>query len=157
VMDEMGMEADREELAAIAATVCAAQGVELYWLDYKRSGRQWQLTVYIDKPGGVTIADCERVSRALEPEFDARIEHSYVLIVSSPGLDRELHTAEHFRRAVGEEVQLKLRRPIGGQRAFQGKLMRLEGEELVLETSTGPVRLSLGAIAHARVIPSLAG
>lgn len=153
-MNELNVEADREELAAVAAAVCEAQGVELYWLDYKRSGRQWQLTVYIDKPGGVTIADCERVSRALEPEFDARIEHSYVLIVSSPGLDRELHTAEHFRRAVGEEVQLTLRQPVRGQRALQGRLARLEGEELVLETATGLVRLSLTAVARARVVPS---
>ncbi len=156
-MSGIGLEADREELAAIAATVCAAQGVELYWLDYKRSGRQWQLTVYIDKPGGVTIADCERVSRALEPEFDARIEHSYVLIVSSPGLDRELHTAEHFRRVVGEEVQVKLRQPVEGRQVLHGRLARMEGEELVLETATGPVRLPLRAVAHARVIPSFAG
>jgi len=156
-MGEIGVEADREELAAVAATICAAQGVELYWLDYKRSGRQRHLTVYIDKPGGVTIDDCERVSRALEPEFDARIEHSYVLIVSSPGLDRELHTAEHFRRAVGEEIQVKLRRPVGGRQALLGKLARVEDEELVLETATGPVRLPLRTIAQARVVPSLAG
>ena len=155
-MGEIGVEADREELAAVAATVCAAQGVELYWLDYRRSGRQWHLTVYIDKPGGVTIGDCERVSRALESEFDARIDHSYILIVSSPGLDRELHTPEHFRRAVGEEVQVKLRQPVGGQRVLHGKLAGVEGEELVLETAPGPVRLPLEAIAHARVNPSLA-
>lgn len=147
----------REELTAIAQTVCAAEGVELYWLEYKRRGRRWTLSVYIDKPEGVTIDDCERVSRALEPELDVRIDHSYTLIVSSPGIDRELHTFEHFRRAVGEQVKLKLHRPLAGQTVLIGRLLQVEPQKLLLETEQGQVELTWSQVARARIYSPLTG
>ncbi|MFQ6118031.1 MAG: ribosome maturation factor RimP [Candidatus Bipolaricaulia bacterium] len=86
----------REKLAQVAESVCAAEGVELYRLDYREGGRGALVRVYIDKEGGVTLDDCQRVSRALEPWFDERIPRRYLLEVSSPGIERELHTKEHF-------------------------------------------------------------
>jgi len=141
----------REELAGVAESVCKVAGVELYWLDYRRGGGRTMVRVFIDRADGVTIDDCARVSRALEPRFDELIPHRYLLEVSSPGVERELHTEGHFRRAVGERVRVKLRRPLEGRGVLVGQLIGVEPEPL-LETNYGPVRVPWEELSRAQVL-----
>lgn len=144
---------ERDELMRIAEEVARAAGVELYWLEYKRAPGRWLLQVYIDKGGGVTLEDCARVSRALEGPFDAHIPHSYLLEVSSPGLDRPLFTEKHFRGAVGERVRVKLYAPLGGQRVWEGELLGCHDGRIELGTPQGALEIPLEGVASARVSP----
>jgi ribosome maturation factor RimP len=139
---------------AIAERVALEQGVELYWLEVRTSGPRWQVTVYIERPGGVTIDDCERVSRALEAPLDALIEHSYELEVSSPGMDRPLYTRRHYELAVGKPIEVHLH-SAEGPTVLVGWLQGLSDEELWLEDARGArVPIPFAAVRCCRVVES---
>lgn len=99
----------------------------------------WYLRIFIDKPEGVTIEDCENMSRAIDKPLDELdpIEQEYVLEVSSPGIERELTRAEHFEKMAGMEVSVKLYRPVDGQREIIGTLRGLNGSLIELEDLDG--------------------
>ena len=99
-------------------------GVQIYDVEYVKEGSDWYLRAYIDKLEGVTINDCENVSRALSDELDKEdfIEDAYILEVSSPGLGRSLKKDRHLARSLGEEVEIKTYKPIDGQKEFNGVL-----------------------------------
>jgi len=143
----------REELREVARSVCKGEGVELYWLDYHRGSGAALVRVFIDKVGGVTIDDCARVSRVLEPRFDELLPRRYLLEVSSPGIERELHTEEHFRRVIDEMIRIKTHHPIAGQRVVRGRLIGLEPEP-TLETESGLLQIPWEEIGQARVLSS---
>lgn len=139
----------------VAERIALEQGVELYWLEMRTVGPRWQVTVYIDRVGGVSIDDCERVSRALEGPLDMLIDHSYVIEVSSPGIDRVLHTRAHYERALGKPVELRLRSPRDGHSVLQGWLSGLERDAILLADARGEtVRISLDDVLSARVTES---
>jgi len=139
----------------VAERIALEQGVELYWLEMRTVGPRWQVTVYIDRAGGVSIDDCERVSRALEGPLDALIDHSYIVEVSSPGIDRALHTRTHYERALGKPVELRLRSPRDGHRVLQGWLSGLERDAILLADAQGETaRVSLDDVLSARVTES---
>lgn len=144
------------DVQSVAERITRAQGVELYWLDVRTSGPRWQVTVYIDRAsGGVTIDDCERVSRALEEPLDALIEHSYELEVSSPGIDRPLHTRAHYERAIGKPIEVRLRSPREGQRVLTGWVQGIANGTLLLQNSQGEtVQIPFTDVHHAQVIES---
>lgn len=140
----------RDELVAIAQSVCESLGVEFYWLDYQPSSRRGRVRVYIDKAGGVGVEDCARVSRALEIPFDEKIHHSYELEVSSPGIERQLFTPEHFRRATGAFIHVSLKAPIAGAKTHTGRLVRVT-DSLVLEANAQRLEIPLTCVTHAKV------
>ena len=121
------IEAKAEELIA---PVLGETGTELVDMEYVREAGSWYLRAYIDKPGGVTVDDCERVSRAFEARLDEAdpIEESYILEVSSPGLGRPLKKERDFARAVGAEVELHTYKPVDGEKVFFGELLRYDEE-----------------------------
>ena len=94
----------------IALPVVEALGFRYVDTEYAKQGQDWLLTVYIDKDGGVLIDDCETVSRALETILDEKdlIADSYILCVSSPGLDRPLKSERDFARCMGKKIDIKL-------------------------------------------------
>ena len=104
--------------------IAAAAGVAVYDVEYVKEGREWYLRAYIDKEGGVTIGDCETVSRALSDRLDDEdfIEDAYILEVSSPGLGRTLKKDKHLQMSLGESVELKTYQPIETQKEFSGIL-----------------------------------
>ncbi len=110
-------------------------GVELADLEFVKEGANWYLRVYIDKEGGVTIDDCEAVSRALEAKLDEAdpIEQAYILEVSSPGIDRPLKKDEDFVKYQGEMIDVKLYKAQEGRKQFQGKLLGLADGVVSLE------------------------
>ncbi|MCM1089029.1 MAG: ribosome maturation factor RimP [Muribaculaceae bacterium] len=111
-------------------------GVEIYDVEYVKEGSEWYLRAYIDKPEGVTINDCENVSRALSEEMDREdfIEDAYILEVSSPGLGRTLKKDKHLEKSIGEEVEIKTYKPIDKQKEFQGILRSFDADTITIET-----------------------
>lgn len=134
-------------------------GCELVAIEHvMRGGGSGQLLrIYIDRDGGVTVHDCERVSHQVSGVLDVEdaISGSYVLEVSSPGLDRPLGTVRDFERFSGHLVRLRTDGPINGQRNFKGLLRGLRGSDVVLETEGGEVMLPLDRIEKARLIPEV--
>ena len=124
-------EARTEELLK---PIAEANGVDIYDVEYVEEAGEWYLRAYIDKEGGVTIDDCEAVSRALSdaldnPEF---IEDAYYLEVSSPGLGRTLKKDRHFEKSIGKEVDVKTFKPIDGSKEFTGTLKSFDKDTVTL-------------------------
>lgn len=107
---------------------------ELVDVEFVRETGNWFLRAYIDKPGGITIDDCELISRALSDELDEKnfIEESYILEVSSPGLGRPLKKEKDFIRSQGESVEVKLFRPVDKQKEFTGILKAWDKDTVTL-------------------------
>lgn len=108
---------------------------ELVDVEYVKEGGTWYLRAYIDKPGGITVDDCEAVSRRLGELLDEKdyIEEAYVLEVSSPGLGRPLKKEKDFERSIGEEVEVRTYRPIGKQKEFIGVLKAYDKDHVTLQ------------------------
>ncbi len=103
----------------------AVLGYELVGTEYLPQGKHSLLRIYIDTPDGITVEDCERVSHQVSGLLDVEdsIQGQYTLEVSSPGLDRPLFKIEHFDRFIGQQIKVRLKLPLSGQRNFTGKLL----------------------------------
>ncbi len=106
----------------------------LYDVEYVREGKENYLRVYIDKEGGVTIDDCEVVSRALSDKLDEKdyIRDAYILEVSSPGLGRTLKKDAHLEKSIGEKVEISTFRKIDGQKEFSGVLTSFDSSSITV-------------------------
>ena len=111
-------------VAQLAGPVVEQCGCTLWDVEYVKEGGEWFLRLYLDKEGGVSINDCEAVSRPVSDLLDEKdpIEGSYTFEVSSAGLDRALKKPEHFAKCMGRQVDLKLYRPRDGHKEFSGTL-----------------------------------
>ena len=116
--------------------VIAELGFELVDVEYVKEGGSWYLRAYIDKPGGITVDDCEIVNRALGDLLDEHdfIEESYILEVSSPGLGRPLKKERDFARSLGEEVEIRTYRMVNKQKEFRGILKAYDKDTVTIET-----------------------
>ena len=142
-----------EKLRELAAPALSATGLELLDLEAAGEGKRPRLRVVVDKPGGVNLDDCAELNRFLGDILDVHdlIPESYVLEVSSPGLDRPLKKAEHFAWAVGREVRLSLRRPISGDNVIVGRLTAFTGGRLTLLSGEKEWTVPLEDVARARL------
>ncbi len=124
-------EARTEELLT---PIAASNGVEIYDVEYVKEGSDFYLRAYIDKPEGVNIIDCENVSRALSDALDKEdfIPDAYILEVSSPGLGRTLKKDKHLAKSIGQEVELKLFKPIDKCKEFVGELVGFDTDTLTI-------------------------
>jgi ribosome maturation factor RimP len=143
------------ELEALFAPTVEALGLELWGLEYFARGKGSLLRIYIEAPDGVTVDDCERVSKQISGLLDVEdpIQSQYTLEVSSPGLDRPLFKAEHYRRFIGAVVDLRLNFPFDGRRRFVGQLTALEDDEAVVRIDDEEFVLPLENVQRARVVP----
>ena len=114
-------EAKTEELLR---PIAEANGVTVYDVEYVKEGGDYYLRAYIDKPDGVGILDCENVSRTLSDELDKAdfIQDAYILEVSSPGLGRVLKKDRHLQASIGQQVDVKLFKPVDGRKQYSGRL-----------------------------------
>lgn len=127
---------DLKKVEKLALEAVESVGVRLYYMSWTRGGRQGLLRLFIDKEGGVTVADCERVSRELGTLLDVEdpIPYAYSLEVSSPGLDRQLYTPDHYRASIGKEVEVRLLKVDDlGTRRLQGLIRSADDEGFTLE------------------------
>ena len=135
---------DNYELRAeeLLKPIATANGCEIYDVEYVKEGSDWYLRAYIDKEGGVSINDCEAVSRAFSDRLDEEdfISDAYILEVSSPGLGRTLKKDRHFEKSIGEEVELKTFKPIDGKKEFSGILKSYDKDTVTIETVDGEER-----------------
>jgi ribosome maturation factor RimP len=133
------MAIDLEHVREVAERVTASSGLELVELEFRGAGgKARMLRLFIDKPGGVTHADCEAVSREVGTILDVEDAvpgGSYTLEVSSPGLDRKLSRPEDFVRFVGSRMKLTTREPIESNRFFEGRLESFQDGTLHLAVS----------------------
>lgn len=110
-------------------------GYELVDVEYVKEGGTWYLRVYIDKPGGIAVDDCEKVSRAFSELLDTNdyIEDAYIFEVSSPGLGRPLKKEKDFIRSMGEEIEIRTYKAIDKQKEFIGILVGYDKDTVTIE------------------------
>lgn len=115
------------------------------------------LRLYIDSTAGISLDDCERVSREVAAVLDVEdpIAQAYRLEVSSPGVDRPLVKPEHYQRFCGERIQVQMLNPVGGRRKFRGVLLSCMDGELAVQVDSDTVKLLLADVEKARLVPHL--
>ncbi len=136
--------------------VVQSLGCELWGIEFHGSGRhRGLLRIYIEKPDGVVLQDCEKVSRQVSSVLDVEdpIQTEYTLEVSSPGMDRPLYTAAQYQEYSGEQVQIKLRLPFNGRKQFKGLLTGVENEEIKLVVADEEYLFPIETIDKANVVP----
>jgi ribosome maturation factor RimP len=146
-----------EELSRLLEPTIERLGYELADLELRLAGRDSVVRVFIDKPEGVGLEDCETVSRQVSALLDVEdpVPGHYVLEVSSPGLDRKLTKPAHYRRYVGDDIRVQLRFPVEGRRKFRGKLLAANEESISIEVDGQSHELPFTTIDTARLVPSL--
>ena len=135
----------------LAQPLAEQLGYVLWDVEYVREGADYYLRITIDSPEGITIDDCERFSRAIDPILDEAdpVPDSYHLEVSSPGIERELRTPEHIAACIGEQVEVRLFAPVGGSRVHRGTLQgQNEAGEVVIAQGESTVCFARTAISR---------
>ena len=140
-------------VSTLALPFVEARGCTLWDVEYVKEAGTWYLRLYIDKPGGVSINDCEAVSRPVSDALDEvdPIEGSYTFEVSSAGADRVLKKPEHFAAYVGSEVEIKLYRPTGGRKSWVGELVTYQDGGVTIQTPAGEKHFEKQEIAQVRL------
>ncbi len=144
-----------DELATLLEPTVERLGYELADLEVRLGGKSGIVRLFIDKPDGVGLEDCEKVSRAVSAVLDVEdpVPSNYDLEVSSPGLDRKLTKVEHFQRFMGETVKVQMRFPVEGRRRFRGKLVSMDEDNIEVEVDGELHSLALATIDTARLVP----
>ena len=146
-----------DELAKLLEPTVERLGYELADLEVRLGGKGGLIRIFIDKPEGIDLDDCEKVSLAVSALLDVEepVPGNYRLEVSSPGLDRKLTKVEHFQRFEGETVKVQMRVPIEGRRRFRGTLVSSDDENIVVEVDGESHSLPLKTIDTARLVPAV--
>ena len=147
-----------ERVKSIALPLFTELGLELVDVEFRREAGGWVLRLYLDKCGGVTLDDCQRVSQEMSVLLDVEnlIDHPYTLEVSSPGLNRPLRLESDFLRFVGQRARVSTAQAIAGQRRFLGVLRGYEDGQVSLEREDGTtVLIPYALISKARLEPIL--
>lgn len=140
-----------DDMAALLKPAIESLGYELWGCQYMARGEYALLRVYIDRPQGIGIEDCERVSRQLSAVLDVAdpIAGEYRLEISSPGIPRPIFYPEQYQRYVGESIEIKLIKPLNDQRKFSGLIVSADAQALVLDLGHEIRHFSLNTIAKA--------
>lgn len=156
---EYGSRAVVDRLQEVIAPILWSLGLDLVEVVCVGQGPRSVVRVLIDKPGGVTITDCEQAHKALGPALDVAdpFPHTYTLEVSSPGLDRPFKRLQDYQRAVGKLVNIKLRQPLDGQWRVVGELVHVDERSVTLtvpaeKAEPRTLKLELPMIAEARLV-----
>jgi ribosome maturation factor RimP len=145
----------RDTLASMLRPLVEGLGYELWELEYSPGRGSGLLRLYIDAAAGITVDDCEVVSRAVSEWLDAEdpVPGHYTLEVSSPGIERPLRTAAQFARYVGETVLVELAQPLEGRRRFKGTLVAADEETIAVDMDGRRHSLPVGGIRRAHLAP----
>ncbi len=145
-----------ERVFELAKPVVEEEGCSLWDVEYLREAGTWYLRVFIDKEGGVSIDDCERISRRLDPILDEAdpVPESYVFEVGSAGADRELKRPSDFALFMGSEVEVKLYKPLDGKKTYVGTLAGYDAGRLTLTSAGRELVFAPEQIAQVRLYVS---
>ena len=142
-----------DAVTALAKNVVEAQGCSLWDVEYVKEAGTYYLRVFIDKEGGVSIDDCEAISRVLDPILDEAdpIPDSYVFEVGSAGAERELKRPSDFEQFMGSEIEVKTYRPINGRKAFVGTLASYDNGTVTVTVGNENISLSPQNVARVKL------
>jgi len=152
------MEEDlKEKIKNLIELPILQRQIELVDLQWKREGRGWVLRIFIDKPGGVTIGDCTKISELVGRILDKEdiIHHSYVLEVSSPGIERPLVKPEDYERFKGEKAKITLKEPLEGRRNFTGIIIGFKNGMVFIEVEGRVRELPFDMVKKANLQPEI--
>ena len=151
------MQLSRDELVELLEPAVKALGYELADLEAHLGGPNGVLRLFIDGDAGITLEDCELVSRQISSVLDVadRIGGNYRLEVSSPGLDRRLSKQEHYEKYAGSLIKLRLKRLVQGRRRLKGLLLSRDSEHVFLRIGDKDISIPLAEIETARLVPDL--
>lgn len=140
---------------AVAAPILANLGYSLVACEFTFEDGRWQLRLFVDREGGVTVGDCARASHAVEDAIAVEdfIPAAYNLEVSSPGIFRPLRTEDDFKRYTGERARIKTVEPIGGRSNFRGILIGVEGGQVAVSIDGTKFTVPMEKIGRARLDP----
>jgi ribosome maturation factor RimP len=150
----MGSSSVEERVQAIAERVAIDHGLELVHAEVAGPDNKPIVRIFIDKPTGVTHQDCSEVSLYIGTILDVEdfIHASYTLEVSSPGIERGLYKRQDYERFAGSLAKMRTRKPINGQRNFHGRLLGMDGDDVIFDDRTNSrVTVPLEAIAKANL------
>ena len=118
-------------------------GYKLYDVQYSKEGKEYYLRVFIDSPNGIDLSDCEKVSNGINDILDSAdyIKEQYFLEVSSPGIERILRKDEHLNQNIDKEVEIKLFKPIEGNKEYIGILKKFNDENMELEIDENTISI----------------
>lgn len=127
-----------DQISKIVKPFAEELNYEIYHIEYVKENGEYYLRIYIDKDGGITLNDCEALSRRVSDVMDEKdpIKEAYFLEVSSPGLNRGLYCDEHFKRFIGREVLIKYTKAIEGKKSIKGILKEVIEGAVLVETDT---------------------
>lgn len=144
-----------EKITEIVQPIAEELGLELVDVEIVKEASNWFLRIYIDKDGGILIDDCEKLSKRVDPLLDAQLDlvESYdYLEVSSPGAERQLKKESDFIRYEGKTVEVKTYKPVEGKRAFEGELVGLVENKVVIKTETGQMEFPKEEVSSAKLV-----
>ncbi|WP_315113291.1 ribosome maturation factor RimP [Clostridium intestinale] len=123
-----------DKLKELIKPLVDEQGYEFYHVEYVKENNEYYLRVYIDSDNGISLSDCEKISRLVSSLMDESdpIEGQYYLEVSSPGIDRQLFTNEHMLKSVGSKVVARLLKAVNGEKVIKGTLSEIKEDEIVI-------------------------
>ena len=142
-------------VSELCQPLCEQAGVSLWDVCFEKEGQKYTLTVFIGKPDGIAIEDCEKISRALDPQLDDPAFDRmppYTLSVSSAGLERKLQKPEHFEWATGKKVEAGFYRAQQGARALSGELISYDGKVLTLSLNGKPTAIPMADVSSVRLV-----
>lgn len=142
-----------DTVLALAQPVVEAEGCEIWDVEYVKEAGAWYLRVYIDKAGGISIDDCEAVSRALDPVLDEAdpIPTSYIFEVSSAGVERELKRPRDFEKFLGSQVEVRHYQPVEGAKAHTGTLRGYADGAVTIEINGAEKTYQKAQVAQVRL------
>ena len=148
------MKSSVEKVTQLIEPTVQALDLELWGVEHASQGKYSVLRIFIEREAGVTIDDCERVSRQVSAIFDVEepIAGEYTLEVSSPGIDRLLFTPQQFQRYRGEEVSVRMRTPVDGRRKFKGTLTNVVDDIIHIQVDGSDFELPHGDIEKANIV-----
>ncbi len=146
-----------DRVSALAKPIVEEEGCSLWDVEYAREAGTWYLRIFVDKEGGLSIDDCERISRRLDPLLDEEdpIPDSYVFEVGSAGAERELKRPQDYEQFMGSEVEVRLYQPRNGSKSFVGTLKAYEDGNVTIENGGNEMRFEKGMIALVRLHVSI--
>ena len=142
-----------EKVSALAEPVVREEGCSLWDVEYVREAGSWYLRLYIDKEDGVSIDDCERISRRLDPILDEAdpIPDSYVFEVGSAGAERQLKRPGDFEQFMGSDVEVKLYQPRDGKKVYVGKLAGYDNGDVSIKAGKEEIRFAKAQVAQVKL------
>lgn len=148
------MKSSVEKVTQLIESTVQALDLELWGVEHASQGKYSVLRIFIEREAGVTIDDCERVSRQVSAIFDVEdpIAGEYTLEVSSPGMDRLLFTPQQFKQYCGEEVSVRMRTPVDGRRKFKGTLTDVVDDIIHIQVDGSDYELPHGDIEKANIV-----